>query len=252
FMHEMGVSQYEINFVHGDPLLIADQTFLFKHALHEVALKHGLIAVCMAKPLARVPGCSMHIHQSVVEQGSGNNIFTDVASGEATANFEHFIGGLQRCMGELTLLMAPYVNSYQRFCHAYASPNNLCWSHDNRSAGLRIPASGPEARRVENRLPGADANPYLSVAASLAAGLYGIDNQCQPSAPAQGEFEAPDELTLPGTLHDAILRLDRSELARELFGAEFVDGFLASKRMELQSYMDEITPWERRFLGSQV
>ena len=252
FMHEMGVSQYEINFVHGDPLLIADQTFLFKHALHEVALKHGLIAVCMAKPLARVPGCSMHIHQSVVEQGSGNNIFTDVANGEATANFEHFIGGLQHCMGELTLLMAPYVNSYQRFCHAYASPNNLCWSHDNRSAGLRIPASGPEARRVENRLPGADANPYLSVAASLAAGLYGIDNKCQPSAPAQGEFEAPDELTLPGTLHDAILRLDRSELARELFGAEFVDGFLASKRMELQSYMDEITPWERRFLGSQV
>ena len=74
----------------------------------------------------------------------------------------------------------------------------------------------------------------------------------RPSAPAQGEFEAPDELTLPGTLHDAILRLDRSELARELFGAEFVDGFLASKRMELQSYMDEITPWERRFLGSQV
>ena len=74
----------------------------------------------------------------------------------------------------------------------------------------------------------------------------------QPSAPAQGEFEAPDELTLPGTLHDAILRLDRSTLARELFGAEFVDGFLASKRMELQSFMDEITPWERRFLGSQV
>jgi len=252
FMHEMGVSQYEINFVHGDPLLIADQTFLFKHALHEVALKHGLIAVCMAKPLARVPGCSMHIHQSVVEQGSGNNIFTDAATGEATAHFGHFIGGLQQCMGELTLLMAPYINSYQRFCHAYASPNNLCWSHDNRSAGLRIPASGPEARRVENRLPGADANPYLSVAASLAAGLYGIDNQCEPSAPAQGEFEAPDELTLPGTLHDAILRLDRSTLARELFGAEFVDGFLASKRMELQSFMDEITPWERRFLGSQV
>jgi glutamine synthetase len=252
FMHEMGVSQYEINFVHGDPLLIADQTFLFKHALHEVALKHGLIAVCMAKPLARVPGCSMHIHQSVVEQGSDNNIFTDAATGEATAHFGHFIGGLQQCMGELTLLMAPYINSYQRFCHAYASPNNLCWSYDNRSAGLRIPASGPEARRVENRLPGADANPYLSVAASLAAGLYGIDNQCEPSAPAQGEFEAPDELTLPGTLHDAILRLDRSTLARELFGAEFVDGFLASKRMELQSFMDEITPWERRFLGSQV
>ncbi|MEL0169471.1 MAG: glutamine synthetase family protein [Pseudomonadaceae bacterium] len=250
FMHEMGVSQYEINFVHGDPLLIADQTFLFKHMLREVALKHGLIAVCMAKPLARVPGCSMHIHQSVVD-GAGNNIFTDPASGEATERFNHFIGGLQHCMAELTLLMAPYVNSYQRFCHAYASPNNLCWSHDNRSAGLRIPASGPEARRVENRLPGADANPYLSVAASLAAGLYGVDHQCAPSAPAQGEFQAPDELTLPATLYDAINRLERSTLARELFGAEFIDGFLATKRMEFASFMDEITPWERRHL-SQV
>ncbi|MEH6567087.1 MAG: glutamine synthetase family protein [Halopseudomonas sp.] len=252
FMHEMGVSQFEINFVHGDPVLIADQTFLFKHMLHEVALKHGLIAVCMAKPLARVPGCSMHIHQSVVDQGSGQNIFTDAATQAPTAAFEHFIGGLQHCMAELTLLMAPHVNSYQRFCHAYASPNNLCWSHDNRAAGLRIPASEPVARRVENRLPGADANPYLAVAASLAAGLYGIDNRCEPGAPVQGQFSAPDELVLPGTLHDAIQRLDRSAIARELFGAEFIDGYLASKRMELESFMDEITPWERRYLGSQV
>ena len=233
FMHEMGVSQFEINFVHGDPVLIADQTFLFKHMLHEVALKHGLIAVCMAKPLARVPGCSMHIHQSIVDQRSGQNIFTDADTQAPTAAFNHFIGGLQHCMAELTLLMAPYVNSY-------------------RAAGLRMPASEPVARRVENRLPGADANPYLAVAASLAAGLYGMDHRCEPSAPAQGEFNAPDELVLPSTLHEAINRLDRSEVARVLFGAEFINGYLATKRMELESFMDEITPWERRFLGSQV
>ncbi|GGD07241.1 glutamine synthetase family protein [Halopseudomonas salina] len=252
FMHEMGVSQFEINFVHGDPLLIADQTFLFKHMLHEVALKHGLIAVCMAKPLARVPGCSMHIHQSVIEKTHGRNIFTDPRNNEPTFSFPHYIGGLQLCLADLTLLMAPNINSYQRFCHIFASPNNLCWAQDNRSAGLRIPASTPDARRVENRLPGADANPYLAIAASLAAGLHGIDNEIEPSPSVSGQFVAPDHLKLPGSLHEAINRLSRSTLARELFDDEFIDGYLATKTLELEHFLDEITPWERRFLGSQV
>lgn len=251
FMHEMGVSQFEINFLHGDPLLLADQTFLFKHLLKELALKHGVQVVCMAKPLAHTPGSSMHIHQSVVSSDDGRNIFSD-ANGEPTAAFEHFIGGQQAAMADFTALFAPNVNSYQRLCHPYASPNNACWSHDNRAAGLRIPASAPVARRVENRLPGADANPYLAIAASLAAGLYGMEQQLQPSAPIQGEFEAPDDLLLPCTLHGAIERLKRSDLAHELFGKEFIDGYIATKTMELSSFFDEITPWERRILASQV
>jgi glutamine synthetase len=251
FMHEMGVSQFEINFLHDDPLLLADQTFLFKHLLKEVALKHGIQVVCMAKPLAHTPGSSMHIHQSVVSRDDGRNIFSD-AEGEPTTAFAHFIGGQQAAMADFTALFAPNVNSYQRLCHPYASPNNACWSHDNRAAGLRIPASAPVARRVENRLPGADANPYLAIAASLAAGLYGLEQQLQPSAPIQGEFEAPDKLLLPCTLHGAIERLKRSDLARELFGKEFIDGYIATKTMELSSFFDEITPWERRILASQV
>tara|TARA_R100001244_G_scaffold23821_1_gene24418 strand:- start:22723 stop:24066 length:1344 start_codon:yes stop_codon:yes gene_type:complete len=251
FMHEMGVSQFEINLLHGDPLVLADQTFLFKHLLKEVALKHGLTVVCMAKPLAHTPGSSMHIHQSVVEQGSGANIFS-AADGQATPAFYHFIGGQQAALADFTLLFAPHVNSYQRLCHPFASPNNACWSEDNRAAGLRIPASSAEARRVENRLPGADANPYLAVAASLAAGLYGIEQQLQPSAPMQGEFVVPEELTLPCTLHAAIGRLKRSPLAVELFGREFIEGYIASKTMELSSFFDEITPWERRTLATQV
>ncbi len=250
-MHEMGITQFEINLLHGDPLLIADQTFLFKHLLKEVGLKHGLSVVCMAKPLAHTPGSSMHIHQSVVAQDSGRNIFSD-AAGEATQAFYHFIGGQQAALADFTLLFAPNVNSYQRFCHPYASPNNACWSLDNRSAGLRIPASGPAARRVENRLPGADANPYLAIAASLAAGLYGLEQQLQPSEPIQGEFEVPAHLSLPCTLHGALARLQHSALARELFGNEFVDGYVASKTMEMMSFLDEITPWERRVLGTQV
>ena len=251
FMHEMGVSQFEINLLHGDPLLLADQTFLFKHLLKEVALKHGLSVVCMAKPLAHTPGSSMHIHQSVVEIDSGRNVFSDEA-GQETATFRHFIAGQQVCMADFTALFAPNVNSYQRLCHPYASPNNACWSHDNRAAGLRIPASLPVARRVENRLPGADANPYLAIAASLAAGLHGIENALEPSAPIQGEFEVPDNLSLPCTLHAALERLKRSQLAKELFGAEFIEGYIASKTLELTSFHDEITPWERRILAAQA
>ena len=251
FMHEMGVSQFEINLLHGDPLLLADQTFLFKHLLKEVALKHGLTVVCMAKPLARTPGSSMHIHQSLVEASSGRNIFSD-AQGLPTDTFHHFIGGLQACMADFTALFAPNVNSYQRLCHPYASPNNACWSEDNRAAGLRIPASAPVARRVENRLPGADANPYLAIAASLAAGLHGIEQRLQPSPAIQGEFEVPEHLGLPCTLHAALQRLKGSTLARELFGSEFIEGYIASKTLELTDFFDEITPWERRVLAAQA
>lgn len=251
FMHEMGVSQFEINLLHGDPLLLADQTFLFKHLLKEVALKHGLTVVCMAKPLAKTPGSSMHIHQSVVHIDSGKNAFSD-ADGQPTDAFYHFIGGQQACLADFTALFAPNVNSYQRLCHPYASPNNACWSEDNRAAGLRIPASSPVARRVENRLPGADANPYLVIAASLAAGLHGIEQRLQPAPAIQGEFEVPDHLSLPCTLHAALDRLKRSDLARELFGKEFIEGYHATKTMELTSFFDEITPWERRVLAAQA
>ena len=251
FMHEMGVSQFEINLLHGDPLLLADQTFLFKHLLKEVALKHGLNVVCMAKPLAHTPGSSMHIHQSLVEIATGLNVFSD-EQGQPTETFYHFIGGQQACMADFTALFAPNVNSYQRLCHPYASPNNACWSEDNRAAGLRIPASSPVARRVENRLPGADTNPYLAIAASLAAGLHGIEKQLRPEPAIQGEFEVPDHLSLPCTLHAALDRLKRSHLAREIFGEEFINGYHATKTQELTSFFDEITPWERRVLAAQA
>lgn len=250
FMHEMGTSQFEINLIHGEPLLIADQTFLFKHLLREVALQHGLLAVCMAKPLAHTAGSSMHIHQSVVDT-QGRNIFT-AEDGEATPAFYQFIAGLQACLADFTLLFAPNINSFQRLCNPYASPNNACWSYDNRSAGLRIPASGPEARRVENRLPGADANPYLALAASLAAGLHGLERQLQPSEPVTGEVEAPPELLLPDSLQEALRRLRGSRQAREVFGEEFIDGYLACKALELGDFLGEITPWERRVLATQI
>ena len=117
---------------------------------------------------------------------------------------------------------------------------------------MRIPASSPLARRVENRLPGADANPYLAIAASLAVGLYGIEHEVEPTAAIQGEFAVPEALSLPCTLHAALERLKHSHLAIELFGHEFIEGYIASKTLELTSFHDEITPWERRVLAAQA
>lgn len=251
FEHEMGTSQFELNLIHDNALLIADQTFLFKFMVKELALKHGMIAVFMAKPLEGAAGSSMHIHQSVVQKDSRLNIFNG-QDDQATPEFFQYIGGLQKVLGDLTPFYAPNINSFQRLNNPYYSPNNVCWSYDNRAAGLRIPIGPAEARRVENRLAGVDVNPYLAIAATLAAGLYGLEHNCQPSAASSGEFSVPDELTVPNSLFDALQRLKNSQLANKLFNQEFIEGFIATKKQELQSFFEEISPWERQYLGGQV
>jgi glutamine synthetase len=252
FVHELGPSQFEINLKHGDALELADQTFLFKYALREVGLQHGLLVVCMAKPISGAPGSSMHIHQSLVDVHSGQNLFS-LESGEASPLFTQYIAGLQACLPELMPLIAPHVNSYRRFAKHMAAPVNLSWGQDNRSVGLREPLSGPEARRIENRLPGCDANPYLALAASLAAGLYGIENELQPSAASEGcVFYQQACTVLPRSLDAALACMANGEIARVLFGEEFVAAFIAAKEVELESFLNEVTPWERRYLATQA
>ncbi|MDN0076943.1 glutamine synthetase family protein [Crenobacter sp. SG2303] len=252
FVHELGPSQFEINLKHDDALELADQTFLFKYALRETGLKHGLYVVCMAKPIAGAPGSSMHIHQSLVDLKNGRNLFSQ-ADGEDSPLFRHYIAGLQTCLPSLMPLMAPYVNSYRRFTKNMAAPVNLSWGLDNRSVGLRVPLSGPEARRIENRLPGCDANPYLALAASLAAGLYGIENELEPTAPAEGNvFYRDDRPELPRSLDSALERMASSDIPGKLLGDEFAAAFIAAKEVELESYLLEVTPWERRYLATQA
>ena len=251
WIHEVGTSQYEINLMHGDPLAVADQAFLFKYAAKEIAIQHGLNAVFMAKPIAGDQGSSMHLHQSVVDS-TGRNIFSADDGGE-TAAFGHFIAGLQTYGPDLMLVFAPFVNSYRRFIAGTQAPVNLAWGYDNRTAGLRIPKSGPAARRVENRIAGADANPYLAIAASLAAGLAGMDEKLQPSAPleegsnALGKSHGLERSFLPA--HE---RMAQSASARALLGDAFVTGYCAVKAVEYDSYLHEISAWERRFLLPQV
>jgi glutamine synthetase len=245
----VGATQYEINLMHGDAVAVADQAFLFKYAAREIALKHGLNAVFMAKPIARSAGSSMHLHISVVD-ARGNNVFS-LADGAASPLFGQFIAGLQTWGPDLMLMFAPNVNAYRRYVSGSQAPTNLQWGYDNRTTGLRVPASGAAARRVENRVAGADANPYLAIAASLAAGLKGIEQQLTPSEPLSGNgYEQAH--SLPRTMETALEKMQRSTVARALLGDDFVTGYCAVKALELESFQSEISAWERRYLLPQV
>jgi glutamine synthetase len=251
WIHEVGTTQYEINLMHGDPVAVADQAFLFKYAAKEVAIQHGMNAVFMAKPIAGAPGSSMHLHQSVVDI-QGNNIFSD-GQGLETPAFRHFIAGLQRYVPDLMLVFAPFVNSYRRFVTGSQAPVNLAWGYDNRTTALRIPMSGAAARRVENRIAGADANPFLAIAASLAAGLAGIDEKLTPSDPLPPGANGYDgSRNLARSFLPALEQMQESAAARRLLGDEFVTAFTAVKALEYDSYLAEIGAWERRFLLPQV
>ncbi|QEL54519.1 glutamine synthetase family protein [Chromobacterium paludis] len=245
-IHEMGTAQMEINLDHGDPLQLADQVFLFKRTVREVAIRNNMYATFMAKPMQGQPGSAMHMHQSVVDIASGSNIFSQ-DNGEPSPAFLHFIGGLQKYLPAAMPFFAPYVNSYRRLSRYTSAPINLSWGYDNRTCGLRVPHSGPEARRVENRLAGVDVNPYLAMAASLACGYLGMREQLEPSEPLTGSaYEQPHQL--PRHLDDAIDMLLRCQPLAELFGEHFVETYAAIKEAEYREYFDVISPWERRFL----
>ena len=249
WLHEVGENQYEINLLHGDPVAVADQAFLFKTAAREIALRHGLNAVFLAKPVAGQSGSSMHLHQSVVD-AQGRNIFS-AADGSATEAFGHYIGGLQAYTPDLMLVYAPTVNSYRRYVAGAQAPTNVHWGYDNRTTGLRVPLCGPAARRVENRLAGADANPYLAMAATLAAGLAGLEEGLAPSAPLSGNA-GHEARSLPRTFDTALDQMAQSRHAARLLGERFVRGYLAVKGLEHDHFQREVTAWERRYLLPQV
>ena len=245
-IQEGGAGQIEINLLHGNPLDLADQVFYFKRAIREAALKNGTFATFMAKPMRDEPGSAMHIHQSVVDAKTGENIFSD-KDGSPSAAFRHFIGGSQRYLKSTVPLLAPYVNSYRRFTAGMSAPVNLEWARDNRTTGLRIPNSGPEARRVENRVIGMDANPYLALAASLACGFLGLVNEIEPRPEAKGEVY-DEGAVLPRNMLESLDGFEEDGALREMLGEEFCLLFTAIKRAELEEFQREISPWERQHL----
>ena len=245
-IHEEGVSQLEINLRHGDPLALADQVMFFKRTIREAALKHGMYATFMAKPMQSQPGSAMHIHQSILDE-TGQNIFS-AADGSGSETFRHFLGGMQRIVPSALVMMAPYVNSYRRLAPQMGCPVNTEWGYDNRTTAFRVPPSdSPAGRRVENRLPSSDANPYLAIAASLACGLIGVEERLEPGPPTEATVNE-GAVTLPRSLLDALALLDGEPRLREVLGPEFVAAYIAVKRSEFETFMQVISPWEREFL----
>ena len=244
--HEQGVAQMEINFNHGDPLDLADQAFLFKRTLRQAALKHGIYATFMAKPLQAEPGSAMHIHQSVVDAATGTNLFAD-ADGRNSRLFLAHVAGLQRYLPASMPLLAPNVNSYRRLRKHSDAPINTHWGWENRTVGLRVPESGRADRRVENRVAGADANPYLAIAATLACGFVGMVDGLEPTEPLETSAYRRAQ-TLPRQMPDGLAKLNASRPLKEVLGERFVEVLLAVREAEHEAYQTVISSWEREHL----
>ena len=246
-IHEDGPAQMEINFRHGDALSLADQITVFKRTMREAALKHNVAATFMAKPITDEPGSAMHIHQSVLDTASGKNIFVN-EDGSMSTLFLHYIGGLQKYIPKVLPMFAPNVNSFRRFLPDTSAPVNVEWGEENRTVGLRVPDAGPQNRRVENRLPGADANPYLAIAASLLCGYIGMVEGINASAPVQGRGYERRNLRLPLTIEDALDRMENCRALESYLGKKFIAGYVATKRAEHENFKRVISSWEREFL----
>ncbi len=243
---EGGAGQLEINLRHGDPVKLADEVFFFKRLIREAALRHNCFATFMAKPIADEPGSAMHIHHSVLDSETGQNIFSGPAGGETDAFF-HFIGGLQTHLPSAIAVLAPYVNSYRRYVRDHAAPINLAWGRDNRTTGIRVPLSGPAARRVENRLAGMDCNPYLGIAASLACGYLGLMEEKRAGPSFKGDAYEGDE-DIPRDIGAALDIFDEATKLHDILGPEFARVYSIVKRSEYEEFLQVISPWEREHL----
>ncbi|MFZ1726124.1 MAG: glutamine synthetase family protein [Albidovulum sp.] len=245
-VQEGGAGQVEINLNHGDPVSLADEVFYFKRLIREAALRHDCFGTFMAKPIEGEPGSAMHIHQSVVDIKTGKNIFSG-PKGVETDQFMHFIAGMQNYLPAAVALMAPYVNSYRRYVPDFAAPINLEWGRDNRTTGLRIPISEPNARRLENRLPGMDCNPYLGIAATMVCGYIGLMEKKMPRPEAKGNAYINAE-ELPTSLSDALDLFSECAPIRDALTPEFCSIYEAVKRNEFHEFQQVISPWEREHL----
>ena len=244
-IHEIGAGQMEINFFHDHPLGLADEVFFFKRTVREAAMRHNMFATFMAKPIAGEPGSAMHIHQSIVD-AQGRNIFSN-EDGSASDMFRWYIGGLQKYIPAAMALFAPYVNSYRRLARFTAAPINIQWGTDNRTVGIRSPVASPAARRIENRVIGADANPYVALAATLACGYLGMKNRVEPTPECKGDAYLGD-YQLPRSLGEALEKLRAERDLATVLGESFITVYTEIKEIEYAEFMKVISPWEREHL----
>ncbi|MGH9304025.1 MAG: glutamine synthetase family protein [Acidimicrobiales bacterium] len=239
---ECNLGQHEIAFRYADVLTTADNHVVYKTGAKEIAAQEGMALTFMPKFNER-EGNSCHIHLSL-RDGQGRPVFAGPEGHGFSNVFEHFLAGQLACMRELTLLFAPNVNSYKRYVKGSFAPTAVAWGKDNRTCALRVVGEGASLR-MENRVPGGDVNPYLALAAMIAAGLHGVEHNLPLEPETTGNAYGGTSPVVPGTLRDATELFEKSSLARSALGDQVVDHYLNMAKVELESFESAVTDWER-------
>ena len=249
---ETGPGVYEAAILYADVLEAADRAILFKTAVKEIAMRFGITATFMAKINENLPGCSGHVHQSLWDKKTNMNLFyDDNADGKMSSLLKSYIAGQLVCLPEILPMIAPTVNSYKRLVEGAWAPTTLTWAIDNRTVALRVLPGSEKSCRLETRVVGSDSNPYLAMSACLAAGLYGIKNNLQLTQEATSGSGYNDKRfgLFPRSLEEATAKMKSSALAKELFGENFVNHFVATREWESRQYAKAVTDWElKRYL----
>ena len=241
---EWGCGQEEINLRYAEALPMADRHTLYKHGVKEIAHLQGCAVTFMAKYSKEAAGSSCHLHSSLWDRTGKKNLFVERGKHNGSPLFQHWLAGQMAMAREFAYFYAPTVNSYKRYQSGSFAPTRIVAGRDNRTCGFRLCGEG-NGFRVENRIPGADANPYLAFAATIAAGLHGIKNKLKPPRLYEGNAYADATLPqIPKTLREAIAELERSKAAREAFGAPVVEHYLHTARLEQQAFDRVVTDWE--------
>ncbi|HJP34105.1 MAG TPA: glutamine synthetase family protein [Candidatus Latescibacteria bacterium] len=242
---EWGPGQHEVNFRHGEALETADRAALFKHGCKEIALQQDCSVTFMAKWRADLAGSSAHLHISLWDEAGTTNLFAHPDSGDGSDVFRHFLGGWMTHARAITPFYAPNPNSYKRYVYQSWAPTAIAWSRDNRTAGFRVVGKG-SSLRIESRIPGSDSNPYLALAATLAAGLDGIQQRIEPPVEFVGDvYDGADLPRVPDNLAEATAELSASTMLREAFGDDVVEHYLHFFRTEQRKFDETVTNWER-------
>ena len=241
---EWSPGQQEINLKYGEPIPAADDHTIYKNGAKEIAHEKGVSLTFMAKYAMSQAGSSFHLHSSLWDAGRTQNVFAEGGSPTGSALFRHWVAGQMALARELAWFFAPYVNSYKRYQEGTFAPTRIAWGVDNRTTGYRVCGEG-QSLRIENRIPGADANPYLAYAATIAAGLHGIEQRLEPPPLYAGNaYEDARLPRVPGSLRDAVGELERSKFARGFLGEKVFEHYLHTARQELEAQDRVVTDWE--------
>ena len=244
---ETGPGVYEAAISYSGILEAADRALLFKTAVKEIAYKHGVLATFMAKINEQLPGCGGHVHQSLWDEASKKNLFFDERDPmKMSALMKSYVAGQLYCLPHLLPMFAPNINSFKRLVKGAWAPTTLTWAIDNRTVALRVMPGSKKSCRLETRVIGSDANPYLAMAGALASGLYGIKNKLklkQPATKGNGYADSSNG-SLPADLNEATQAMKQSTIATELFGEKFVQHFIETREWEWRQHLKIVTDWE--------